>query len=425
MEATTQLNSVRSFSAADARERQARLYLTRVRPGVLVISLLITLIDELLDPASITASTWLTIAGFVAVQPLLLLALHATKDAGLTVGASLFLDGLLFVAILPFVASPTNAAASMVILVTAFSYFRTPRATAVFAAASATAITLIGPHIKHWNDPAPLPASAFTVLVTGLLLAYLADRMRDTEAQLAHVVGEQAQALERLGQIDRARDRLIANVSHELRTPLTATIGSVETLLRDDVEFTAGQRQQLLELARDGGRRLLALVEDLLTVGTTRPDSLELTPEPEQLAVLVHDAVAVIDPGAGRRLELDLHVDALVRVDRMRMLQVVTNLVVNAIRHGAGDIVVTTDVDQEHALIRVFDEGSGIRPEHLDELFLPFARFSTRTDSTGLGLAICRALVEAHGGAITYSRTADDRTCFTVELPLDHEALPG
>jgi signal transduction histidine kinase len=106
-----------------------------------------------------------------------------------------------------------------------------------------------------------------------------------------------------------------------------------------------------------------------------------------------------------------------VRVDRLRMLQVIANLAVNAVRHGEGAVVVETDARDERAVLRVLDDGSGVAPEHVNELFLPFARFSTRSDSTGLGLAICRTLVEAHEGTIDYTRTHDGRTCFVVTLP--------
>lgn len=96
----------------------------------------------------------------------------------------------------------------------------------------------------------------------------------------------------------------------------------------------------------------------------------------------------------------------------------IANLAVNAVRHGEGHVVLETCVDGDRAVLRVLDDGPGVAPEHVNELFLPFARFSTRSDSTGLGLAICRTLVEAHEGTIDYTRTRDGRTCFVVTLPI-------
>ena len=404
--------------ASDDRERQARVYLTRVRPAVLALGLVIASIDVLLVPESITTGTWLTIAGFAIVQPLLLLVLYFTSEAGRAAGISFLIDGVIFICILPFIVSPTNAAASLVILITAFAYFRSPRETVVYSILLAAAITTIGPHIPHWNDPAPFPASAFTVLATGLLLAYLTSRMRRTEDQLERVVAEQEHSLAQLKQIGRVRDRLIMNVSHELRTPLTSTIGAIETLLRDDIELEPDERTALMRLARDGGHRLLALVEDLLTVGSTRPDSMDLHIEPIDLSTLAGRALGEIQPVDGRPLTLDERTASVVLGDRMRVMQVVVNLVTNAMRHGAGNVAVEIDQSGSFGVLRVLDDGDGIARENLDELFLPFARFSTRADSTGLGLAICRALVEAQGGSIRYSRVGA-RTCFTVMLPVD------
>jgi signal transduction histidine kinase len=401
-----------------SREQHARLYLMVARPGILLAGVLTSVVDVLLRPGSVSETTWLVMLCYLALQAPYMLMARSLAIRGV-VTASLVVDGVVMLAAIGASEAPASRASATLLLVIGISYFATPRVTIAYGIGLATAVSIVGPTFDGWDVTTPISAAAFTIVIASVVLAMLNSQMRRTERELADTVSSQREALERLEQVDRARDRLIANVSHELRTPLTATIGSIETLLRADVDLDPAQRQGMLELARDGGRRLLALVEDLLAVGTTRPDSLELTPEPELLASLVTDAVAGIDPGTGRELRRQLEVDVLVRVDRMRMLQVVTNLVVNVIRHGEGDIVVTTDADEEHARIRVCDEGPGIRPEHLDELFLPFARFSTRTDSTGLGLAICRALVEAHGGQIDYSRTTDDRTCFTVSLPLD------
>jgi signal transduction histidine kinase len=136
--------------------------------------------------------------------------------------------------------------------------------------------------------------------------------------------------------------------------------------------------------------------------------------------VIVDEALRDIDVPDRRQLVRDVCPVALVVADRHRMLQVLTNLVVNALRHGEGTVEVRVRSEGETTTIDVLDEGSGVQPEHVHELFLPFARFSTRTDSTGLGLAICRTIVEAHGGTIRYSRVQGGRrTRFRVRLPAD------
>ena len=252
------------------------------------------------------------------------------------------------------------------------------------------------------------------------LLETIAPQLAAGLAQVV-LVRDQRDALDSLERLDRMRDRLIANVSHELRTPLTSTIGFIETLLRDDLPFAPQDRHVMMEHARDGGLRLLALVEDLLALGSTRPESLDLTPEPLQLSQLVADALRGIAPPGERRIALQVDDDPMVIVDRNRMLQVFGNLVVNAVHHGEGDVEVRCHSVEAGALIDVIDDGAGVAPEHVHELFLPFARFSTRSDSTGLGLAICRTIVEAHGGAIDYARIAGGRTRFRVRIPAHAE----
>jgi signal transduction histidine kinase len=248
------------------------------------------------------------------------------------------------------------------------------------------------------------------------LLDTIAPQLAAGLAQVV-LVRDQRDALESLERLDRMRDRLIANVSHELRTPLTSTIGFIETLLRDDLPLDDSSRHLMMEHARDGGLRLLALVEDLLALGSTRPESLDLVPEPMYVSHLVVDAIRGIQPPADRHIALQVDDDPLVTVDRNRMLQVFGNLVVNAVHHGEGDVEVRCHSRESAALIDVIDDGPGVAPEHVHELFLPFARFSTRSDSTGLGLAICRTIVEAHGGSIDYDRVPGGRTRFRVRMP--------
>src|SRR5690606_19567615 len=154
------------------------------------------------------------------------------------------------------------------------------------------------------------------------------------------------EALESLERVDRLRDRLIANVSHELRTPLTSTIGFVETLLRDDIELDDAQRHRLLEHARDGGMRLLALVEDLLTLGSTRPESLDLSPTPVHVHELLEEALRGIEPPLGRTIQVAGAEDVRVVVDRNRTLQVISNLVTNALHHGSGDVRLCCERDR-------------------------------------------------------------------------------
>jgi signal transduction histidine kinase len=409
-----------AFSAALARERGARTYIVWLMPGVLVLVSLLTLTAWLQDPTKIPLALWGALASFWVLQAIWIGMVRLGVSPLLVAGLSLIADGVIEYAAMYSSPEPVGSSSSLTFFVVAASYFLPATGTVLFATACAVGITYAAHHIAAWGDGFFFPSTAFVVLITGAVCAFIMSRVRRTEARLEALAAEQLAARERLEQVDRARDRLIANVSHELRTPLTSTIGSIETLLRDDVQLDEVSRDRLMHVARDGGLRLLALVEDLLTIGATRPDSLELASQPERLGTLAHDAIVGIGADSDREIRVEVAADPLVRVDRLRMLQVIGNLVVNAVRHGTGNVVIETSRKDGEAMLRVIDDGPGVDPQHVNELFLPFARFSTRPDSTGLGLAICRTIVEAHGGQITYSRlNGPSRTCFTVRLPLD------
>jgi signal transduction histidine kinase len=409
----------------DARDRDARRYVTRIRPLICVFALTGALLDLSFAPHAVAVPELTGVAVMIASQ---LLVMAAVVAGVLQPHRAIFFaiagDIVAITAMTVQYPAPELSACVFALVVPLLSYFTSARNTLITCVVGAALLSVGGPQLSGWDDPTVIPACAFTLLGTGFMSAFVCSRMRATEHALEARAAAERVARERLELVDRSRERLITNVSHELRTPLTVTIGSIDTLLRSEIALDDAKRGQLLELARKGGLRLLSLVEDLLTLGVTRPDSLRLALDPEPLERLVGDAVAGIDPGSDRSIVVTAMNSAPVAVDRMRMMQVIANLVTNGLRHGAGDVIVATDVSDTHATICVCDNGPGVPPEHLDELFLPFARFSTRADSTGLGLAISRTIVEAHGGSIRYARTFDELTTFTVRLPLEMATAP-
>jgi signal transduction histidine kinase len=229
----------------------------------------------------------------------------------------------------------------------------------------------------------------------------------------ARLFARQAESVERLEELARLREELIANVSHELRTPLTSTIGFLRTLLRTDVEFPPEQRDELMGLALSQAERLAHLVDDLLELSRIDRGALPLEPRRVDLADVVQ-AVAAVAPDAPR---VELERGLLANVDPRRLEQVLENLVTNAFRHGGGDVVVRGRRIDGRVAIEVLDDGQEIPPEIVPQLFVPFARWS-RSEGSGLGLAISRGLVEAHGGTLANRPPAAGRPhAFVVELP--------
>jgi len=220
---------------------------------------------------------------------------------------------------------------------------------------------------------------------------------------------------ERLDASEAARRRFLADVTHELRTPLTVLQAEVEAQLdgihpRDDAH---------LQLLRDQSRTLDRLVEDLRTLALGEAGRLTLYREAVPVGVLVEDAVAAISSVAVARdvaLVVEGAGDVELEVDRVRIGQVLANLLSNALRHtpAGGTVRVGTSANERVVDIEVTDTGPGLvqPPEQV------FERFHRAADSggTGLGLTIARQLVEAHGGTLTAANVPSGGARFTVRL---------
>lgn len=247
-----------AFSATHARVRAARAYIFWIMPGVLALVTLLTVAQWLINPDDVPGGVWIAFGAFWFMQLVWIALVKHGVSAMLVAGLSFVADGLIEFGAMFSSAEPVGASASLTFFIVASSFFLPAWATVAYATTCAVGISLAAPNIERWGEAYAIPSTAFVALITGALCAFVMSRVRMTEQRLERVAAEQVAARERLEQVDRARDRLIANVSHELRTPLTSTIGSIETLMREDLEIDEGQRAQLMHVARDGGHRLLA-----------------------------------------------------------------------------------------------------------------------------------------------------------------------
>jgi signal transduction histidine kinase len=229
---------------------------------------------------------------------------------------------------------------------------------------------------------------------------------------------------------ERARAALIASVSHELRSPLTAITGYTDTLLHDG-PWDATTQHEFLEVVSLSAGRLSVLVDNLLDAATLEAGGLRLQREPvrvERLAERVLNARRLL---AGK---CTLHLETrpglpLADADPIRVEQVLANLVDNAIKYSphGGAITVRIARDADGMLIvSVADQGMGIPPEHLPHLFERFYRVESGGRSVrgvGLGLFICRSLVESHGGRIWVDSQPGLGSTFAFSLPALAEAV--
>ena len=214
------------------------------------------------------------------------------------------------------------------------------------------------------------------------------------------------QDLTPLEEQERLRAEFLSRVGHELRTPLTAVKGSVATLLEPPSPLSSAELRQFFTIIDAQVDRMHLLIGDLLDVARIETGTLPLSPEPTDVAGLAGDARTAFHGRGGRHeVEIDLAPDLpWVMADRTRIGQVLGNLLANAARNSPESSPIRVSAAREgvHVAVSVSDDGTGIPAESLPHLFRRFSRVDAgepRGDA-GLGLAVCKGIVEAHGGRI-------------------------
>jgi PAS domain S-box-containing protein len=233
-------------------------------------------------------------------------------------------------------------------------------------------------------------------------------------------------------ELDRLRSDFVSTVSHELRTPLALIKGYAATLLRPDIELESGTQQRFIWQIDAATDRLTRLIDNLLSVSRIEAGRLGVLLEPLDLDRLVSKVMSDMQPAAaGHRLVsrvIAAHPVALADPDKVE--QVLLNLVHNAIKFSPPASTITlsvedgqsdTETGQEFLLVGVQDRGRGVPPEHRDRIFEKFYQVETgltrSVSGTGLGLYICKNLVEAHGGRIWVEAAAEGGSVFCFTLP--------
>jgi PAS domain S-box-containing protein len=275
------------------------------------------------------------------------------------------------------------------------------------------------------------------VVETQVALRDVTARQR-AEDELHDSLRREQAMVERLRVAHQAKSEFVSSVSHELRTPLTNVLGYVEMLADGDGGELNTDQARMLEVVDRNTRRLLALIEDLLTMSRLESDRLHLACAPLDVADVVRAACeSVALHLRGRALDLQVEpgsdgsaVGVRVVGDAEQLERVLVNLLTNAVKFtpDGGRISVCTAVSGGEVEISVADTGIGIPADEQPRLFERFFRSSVARDraiqGTGLGLVIARGIVEHHAGRLGLTSTPGEGTVVSVFLPLAERAAP-
>ena len=232
-----------------------------------------------------------------------------------------------------------------------------------------------------------------------------------------------------LARAARTKDEFLANMSHELRTPLNAVLGLSEAL-QEQISGPLNERQlHLLSNIEASGRHLLMLINDILDLSKVEAGRLDLQIETVTVVDVCQSSLMFVKEQALKKmLQLGFQLDdqgAEMEADPRRLKQMLVNLLSNAVKftpaNGHVRLDVTTDAEAGVIRFAVQDNGIGIAPENLAQLFQPFKQLDSslnrQHEGTGLGLALVRRLVELHGGSVTVESALGQGSCFTLSMP--------
>jgi signal transduction histidine kinase len=254
----------------------------------------------------------------------------------------------------------------------------------------------------------PVPAGEFLAVARALLRLRRAEEGREAARAEAEAANQ-------------AKSDFISRMSHEFRTPLNAILGFAQLL---EMEVLTTDQREGVEHILKAGRHLLDLVNEVLDISRIEAGRMDISLEPVEVAPVVREALSLLGPAAAQRGVVlrppDSRQPGWVRADRQRLLQVLLNLVSNAVKYNRADGWVSVSWRTGETIrIEVCDSGIGIRPDAMARLFQPFQRVdpTTAVEGTGLGLTLSRRLAEAMGGTLDAESAPGQGSRFWIELP--------
>ncbi len=303
---------------------------------------------------------------------------------------------------------------------------------ALFTSGIASRVASNAENARRLGEGQPLEP----VIYAGDEIGLVAESHIRAEGVLTSRAAELTKARDVAMKATQAKNTFLSSTSHELRTPLNSILGFAQLL---EMSELSADDSDGVERILGAGRHLLALINELIDIARIESGDLSLSLEPVLIRPLIEETGQLMAPIAAERsiriIQDCAHPALAVQADRHRVIQVLVNLISNAVKynHQGGTITISC---QEHgsgqAAIVVSDTGPGISPENIERIFLPFERLGaeqTEVEGTGIGLPLARALTDAMNGQLTASSAPGQGSAFTLALPrapdLIHVPAPG
>jgi PAS domain S-box-containing protein len=270
-------------------------------------------------------------------------------------------------------------------------------------------------------EDVPLPAPDASAIWAHIRASTLTDSSGEHSLLVLQIedVSARIAAHEALQDAEQAKSRFLAVASHELRSPLTAILGYSTMLHRRWAELDEAHKREAIRTIERQGLRLRLLVEDLLTLSSIEAEGMRLARRELAVSEVVADVLSTIDAD----ITCSGDTGVIVNADPLRLSQILTNLLVNAVKYGRPPVGLTVLDSGDSVDIVVQDHGDGIDDEFVPRMFERFTQadegLRRRSQGTGLGLNICRTLAAAHGATLRYKTREGGGACFTLSLPRD------
>jgi len=263
-------------------------------------------------------------------------------------------------------------------------------------------------------------------VITGFPLTFFVMMFISVATAMLTSLARRASAAAREAERQKTYADLLRAVSHDIRTPLTSIVGTTNLLLEEE-KLTEDQRRMLLSDANEEAQWLIRVVENLLSITRIGGESVSLHKDLELAEEVIEGAVSKFARRYPHiRTEVELPEDLLLLpMDPLLIQQVLTNLLENAAIHGKTTSLITVSLRQrgEVACITVADDGCGIAPDRLDNIFEGHvtAQQGDTKRNMGIGLSVCRTIIRAHGGTVTVKNRPGSGAEFCIELPMKEE----